>query len=178
MRLAIKRGWNPPAIVLPVFLSQRSRNCASHETKWVRIKVNNLGQRWRTMSSGSEWFMCHFQLHSYNLPSGEPCLDNLKKTWNFPKQVYFTKSLHRFQAVKFARFIVFPDCFSSLALLFFSACISNSDSCLDLSEVVKSESLTDAVSVYSTFELRTGLVFFLFFPSLVSNYGILGQKLH
>lgn len=122
MRLAIKCRWNRPAIVFPVSLSQRSRNCASNETKCVRIKVNNLGRRWRTMSSGSEWFMCHFQLHNYILPSGEPCLDSLIKVWNFPKQVYFTKSLRWFQAVKKkARFIMFPDCFSSRALLFFSA---------------------------------------------------------
>lgn len=71
---------------------------------------------------------------------------------------------------------MFPDCFSSLVLLFLLPCISNSDSCLDLSEVVKSKSLADAVTVYSAFELRAWLAFF-FFP-LVSNYGILGQNLH
>lgn len=75
---------------------------------------------------------------------------------------------------------MFPDCFSSLVLLFLLPCISNSDSCLDLSEVVKSKSLADAVTVYSAFELRAWLAFFffLFFISLVSNYGILGQNLH
>lgn len=106
--------------------------------------------------------MCHFQLHNYVLPSGEPCLDSLKKVWNFPKQVDITKSLRLFQAVKFARFIVFL--FPVLPCYFFLPCISNSDSCLDLSEVVKSESPTDAVSVYPAFELRTGLVFFSVLP--------------
>lgn len=41
--------------------------------------------------------------------------------------------------------------------------VLNSDSSPDLSEVVKSENLTDAESVYSAFELGTGIVSFFFF---------------